>query len=320
MPWTSHERPSPADGRAAARSRAAPSPRAPAGRAALIDGPTGRAVGYDTARGADRGGRRRPRRARVRARRRARAVGAERAARGRAWRSAAMAAGGAVTGIHPAAAEAEWRASSRDRRARARLRAGGGCEAAAALAGGRELVVLGDGDGATPVAGAASAAPAPAVAPRRAAVALLPCSSGTTGLPKAVMLTHANLAAGVAPGRARARASGARHGARAGAVRARHGLRRRALPRRSRAGATVVTLPRFDLARAARRCSRATASRCSSCRRRSPRLLAAPSRGATARPVGARAGRLRRRAARAGAAGAARRPLPARGGRPGLRA
>jgi acyl-CoA synthetase (AMP-forming)/AMP-acid ligase II len=63
----------------------------------------------------------------------------------------------------------------------------------------REVVAIGAAPGARPIAELlASTAPAPRVplAPER--VALLPCSSGTTGLPKAVVLTHGNLAAGVA--------------------------------------------------------------------------------------------------------------------------
>ena len=65
----------------------------------------------------------------------------------------------------------------------------------------REVIALGDveGDGAPP---AVDLDPA-------TAVALLPYSSGTTGLPKGVMLTHANLVVAVAQARGRAEARAA---------------------------------------------------------------------------------------------------------------
>jgi acyl-CoA synthetase (AMP-forming)/AMP-acid ligase II len=71
---------------------------------------------------------------------------------------------------------------------------------AAGRAGVEELYVFGEADGATPFAalldGDPAAIPAgPAVAPDD--VVALPYSSGTTGLPKGVMLTHRNLVANV---------------------------------------------------------------------------------------------------------------------------
>lgn len=68
---------------------------------------------------------------------------------------------------------------------------------AARAAGGGEVFVVGEADGAEPFAallGDPDAAPEPGVDPA-ADVAVLPYSSGTTGLPKGVMLTHRNLVA-----------------------------------------------------------------------------------------------------------------------------
>ena len=63
----------------------------------------------------------------------------------------------------------------------------------------RQVVTLGRAPGALPLlALIACDAPAPALALAPERVALLPWSSGTTGLPKPVKLTHGNLAAGVA--------------------------------------------------------------------------------------------------------------------------
>jgi acyl-CoA synthetase (AMP-forming)/AMP-acid ligase II len=83
----------------------------------------------------------------------------------------AMAVGAAVSGISPLATEREVAAQLTD--------------------SGASLLVT------VPEELLASGGPAPDVASDDGAVALLPYSSGTTGLPKGVMLTHANLVAAV---------------------------------------------------------------------------------------------------------------------------
>jgi acyl-CoA synthetase (AMP-forming)/AMP-acid ligase II len=70
---------------------------------------------------------------------------------------------------------------------------------AAGRAGTEEVFVIGEGDGATPFAellGDPDQAPEPEIDPAED-VAVLPYSSGTTGLPKGVMLTHRNLVANI---------------------------------------------------------------------------------------------------------------------------
>ena len=162
----------------------------------------------------------------------------------------AMAAGGTVTGASPACTERELAAQLADAGASVLVTVPElvpAARSAAAAAGVGEVVVLGEADGATPILdllAASGAPPAPELDPATA-VGLLPYSSGTTGLPKGVLLTHANLVTSV-----RQVGSGLRVGERDTLLAVppfshiMGFLVTLALPLCS--GATVVTMPRFD--------------------------------------------------------------------------
>ncbi|HEY7620818.1 MAG TPA: AMP-binding protein [Solirubrobacteraceae bacterium] len=90
----------------------------------------------------------------------------------------AMAAGAAVTGISPLATEREVAAQLTD-------------------SGASPLVSSLTAAASTPEGLLTAPGPAPDVASDESAVALLPYSSGTTGLPRGVMLTHRNVVAAV---------------------------------------------------------------------------------------------------------------------------
>ncbi|HXV93979.1 MAG TPA: AMP-binding protein, partial [Pseudonocardia sp.] len=112
----------------------------------------------------------------------------------------AQLAGGAVTPVNPLWTIDEIGHQLRDSGARAVLTVGPFAEAARAAAGTAEVIVLGEAPpGTVPFAAlTTTGAPVPEVAVDPATdVAMLPYSSGTTGLPKGVRLTHRNLVANV---------------------------------------------------------------------------------------------------------------------------
>jgi acyl-CoA synthetase (AMP-forming)/AMP-acid ligase II len=164
----------------------------------------------------------------------------------------AMAAGGAVTGANPLLTADELARQLTDSGACLLVTAPPFLETAkeaAARAGVGEVLVFGEADGATPFASLLGTGPTPPVVeidPARD-LAVLPYSSGTTGLSKGVELTHANLVAN-------ARQTQAAIGFTADDVVVAvapffHAIGLNLiLPCSLRAGATVVTMPRFDLA------------------------------------------------------------------------
>jgi acyl-CoA synthetase (AMP-forming)/AMP-acid ligase II len=164
----------------------------------------------------------------------------------------AMVAGGAVTGVNPACTERELVGQLTDARASVLVTIPpllAAARAAQAAAGIRELVVLGEAEAgaATPITALLDRGGEVPAAADPAAVALLPYSSGTTGLPRGVMLTHANLVASV-----RQVQSGLRLSPRdttlavAPFFHVMGFVVSLAVP--LAAGATVVVMPRFDLA------------------------------------------------------------------------
>jgi acyl-CoA synthetase (AMP-forming)/AMP-acid ligase II len=151
----------------------------------------------------------------------------------------AMAAGATVSGVSPVAVERELAAQLMDSEALIVVAPPDRLELArkvARTAGVREVIALDDveGDGTPP---AVDLDPA-------TAVALLPYSSGTTGLPKGVMLTHANVVVAIAQARAGLKL-GPRDTVAAVAPFAHVMGFVITLTNALTSGATVVTLPRF---------------------------------------------------------------------------
>ena len=118
---------------------------------------------------------------------------------------------------------------------------------AAALTGIKEIFVFGEGDGATPFSALLkSEGQPPAVTiDTRKDIVVLPYSSGTTGLPKGVMLTHYNLVANVCQAAAVEQLS--EKDTLIGVLPFYHIYGMLLIMNVSlRQGATVVTMPRFD--------------------------------------------------------------------------
>ena len=161
-------------------------------------------------------------------------------------------AGGAVTGANPLLTADELAGQLADAGASVLVTVPPFLQTAreaAAKAGVREVVVFGEADGATPFRELVDHdhPVAPVTIGAATDLAALPYSSGTTGLPKGVELTHANLVAnarqtqaavGFTPDDVVVAVAPFFHAIGLNLI----------LPCSLRAGATLVTMPRFDLA------------------------------------------------------------------------
>ena len=159
-------------------------------------------------------------------------------------------AGGAVTTMNPLYTADEVARQLRDSGARFLLTVPPFLDAARKGAEGtavEEIFVFGEAEGATPFASLMAPGEPPAVEidPRND-LAALPYSSGTTGMPKGVMLTHRNLVANVA--QIAAHEAIAADDTLIGILPFYHIYGMTVIMSASlQAGATVVTMPRFDL-------------------------------------------------------------------------
>jgi acyl-CoA synthetase (AMP-forming)/AMP-acid ligase II len=159
-------------------------------------------------------------------------------------------AGGAVTTINPVYTPDEIEHQLRDAGAKFLVTHPGGVENAVKAAertGVEEVFVLGEAEGATPVSELVADEPlAEPVAADPGDLVALPYSSGTTGLPKGVMLSHRNLVANIL--QARAALAVEEDDVAIGVLPFFHIYGMTVIMNLGlRAGATTVTMPRFDL-------------------------------------------------------------------------